>query len=335
MSNNTAVVKAEITGLAKVIETKKEMILHMLNKRLDLEYFTSTALLHVSENEYTFKVAKANPNSFIMAVVKGAEFGLSFSRGQAFLVPFGNDIVFMPGYIGEVQVMLRGQTRIHDIRARIVYEHELFEWIEGTNPVLTHRPLETSVDRGPIRGAYAIAFYRDGNLPHVEYMPLEELEKRRVAAKVRNKGKESPAFDKWPEEMYLRAPIRKLFKFIPQTEEGQKIMAYEDELWGYNEANVVEVEKPGDRTNQLADKLKAKTAPVEQAKVIDDLQEQPESPAEKPIESDYHTLVRESDEKTVIDARKELRINKLKVSDLTEDEAKKIVEYIEKQEGGK
>ena len=261
MPDATAVVRTEKSELAQVLDTKKETILHLLNKRLDLEYFMSTALLHVSEKEDTFKIARANPMSFVRAVVKSAEFGLGFAKGLAYLVPFGNEIVFMPGYIGLMQVMLRENVRIHDINARMVYRNELFKQVAGTRPDLIHEPLETTEERGAMRGAYAVALFRDGNLPHYEYLPIEELEKRREAAKARNNGKESPAFKKWPEEMYLRPPIRKLFKFLPQTKEGQKIMAYEDELWGYDNANVVEVEHHGDRTRQLSDKLKARTTP--------------------------------------------------------------------------
>src|SRR3990167_920823 len=189
MDNSKAVVKAEKSKLAIALESKQDTILSMLNKRLDLQYFMSTALLHVSEKEYTLEVAQKNPNSFVKAVVKAAEFGLSFSKGLAYLVPFKDSVVFIAGYQGLVQVMLRGQTRVHDIRARMVYENEVFEHLEGTNPQLVHKPLETPEERGAMRGAYAVAFFRDGNLPHPEYMPMCDLEKRREAAKKRNKEK--------------------------------------------------------------------------------------------------------------------------------------------------
>src|SRR3990167_4024024 len=288
MDNSKAVVKAEKSKLAIALESKQDTILSMLNKRLDLQYFMSTALLHVSEKEYTLEVAQKNPNSFVKAVVKAAEFGLSFSKGLAYLVPFKDSVVFIAGYQGLVQVMLRGQTRVHDIRARMVYENEVFEHLEGTNPQLVHKPLETPEERGAMRGAYAVAFFRDGNLPHPEYMPMCDLEKRREAAKKRNKGKESDAWIEWSEEMYLRPPVHKLFKFLPQTEEGQKVLAYEDELWGYDkeeepyrkpgdrvrdrinakkqemaeDAHYQDIPPDGDKTNRLAEKLSAKPEPV-------------------------------------------------------------------------
>src|SRR5690606_34658863 len=89
---------------------------------------------------------------------------------------------------------------------------------------VTHRPALR--DRGVLVGAYALAKMVSGEF-EIEWMPLEELERVRAAAK--RGDRESPAYSQWADQMYRKAPIRRLSKRLPLGEEFHRA-AKADEL---------------------------------------------------------------------------------------------------------
>ena len=66
---------------------------------------------------------------------------------------------------------------IADWNAHCVHENDAFDYEEGDNPHIFHRPVRG--DRGPVIAAYTVARYRTGEMSR-EWMWIEELDKVRA-----------------------------------------------------------------------------------------------------------------------------------------------------------
>ncbi len=120
----------------------------------------------------------------------------------------------MPGYRGLVKLALRSGG-VKSIRSRIVYEGDDFQVEYGTTEKLHHVPiLNRELEEGDtprIVAAYAVAELADGTPPQFEVLDGWQLDKIRKASMQAN----GPAWQQWAEEMYRKAPVRRLSKYLP------------------------------------------------------------------------------------------------------------------------
>jgi recombination protein RecT len=176
------------------------------------------ALLEYSQSE---ALQRCTPESIYLALIACAQFGLEPSgiRQQAFIVPFKRTAVFMPGYRGFIDLARRAKVRLVP---HVVYENDLFELDYISDKLVVHKP--ALHDRGPLIGAYAWARLPDDEYD-AEWMDLDELEHvREMANRVRG-GDDSPAYKDWPDQMYRKAPIRRIAKRLPAGEEMARAVA--------------------------------------------------------------------------------------------------------------
>jgi recombination protein RecT len=153
--------------------------------------------------------------SIYLALVACAQVGLEPSgiKQEAFIVPFKGVATFMPGWRGLIK-LARRSGEVRSIRAHLVYSNDVFQPYLGSDERVVHEPALR--DRGELIGAYALAKLANGEI-EVEWMPMDELEKIRANAK---RGTyESPGYRDWAEQMYRKAPIRRLCKRLPLGED--------------------------------------------------------------------------------------------------------------------
>jgi recombination protein RecT len=166
------------------------------------------ALLDLQQNK---KLRECDPQSIFLGLLACATCGLEPGslKAEAYLVPFAGKAQFIPGYRGLIK-MARRSRDVLSISAEVVYEHDEFSIMLGTEPSIRHSP-ELRGERGGVLGAYAVARLAGGGIEH-EWMDYEQLEQVRGVAEKRGK---SPAWSEWTDEMRKKTCLRRLCKRLP------------------------------------------------------------------------------------------------------------------------
>lgn len=196
-----------------------------LPKHMDADRMARIALTTIRTNP---KLLECSVPSLLGAVMQAAQLGLEPGLiGHCYLVPFKNgktgqtDVQFIIGYKGMID-LARRSGNIESIYAHAVYSNDTFEYEYGLHPKLVHKPAMT--ERGEFIGAYAVAHFKDGGY-QFEFMPKEEIEKRRKRSKAANAGPWVTDY----EEMAKKTVIRHMWKYLPISIEIQQ-QAAQDEV---------------------------------------------------------------------------------------------------------
>lgn len=196
-----------------------------LPKHMDADRMARIALTTIRTNP---KLLECSVPSLLGAVMQAAQLGLEPGLiGHCYLVPFKNgktgqsEVQFIIGYKGMID-LARRSGNIESIYAHAVYANDTFEYEYGLHPKLVHKPAMT--DRGEFIGAYAVAHFKDGGY-QFEFMPKEEIEKRRKRSKAASAGPWVTDY----EEMAKKTVIRHMWKYLPISIEIQQ-QAAQDEV---------------------------------------------------------------------------------------------------------
>lgn len=192
------------------------------------------------------KILDCSKESILHAVQQCALLGVEPILGRAYLIPYNNnkqiagkwvkvlECQFQIGYQGLIDLARRSGT-ISDIYGHNVYEHDDFDITFGANPTLYHRPWYMFPERqeaGECRGAYCVWILKDGT-KHSEYMPIQEIHKRRDASLAYQSdlkyGKKDSPWLKWPEDMNLKTVIKHSSKFVPASIEFMEAIEYDSD----------------------------------------------------------------------------------------------------------
>lgn len=167
------------------------------------------------------QLMECDPKSLLMACMTCAQLGLdpNPNLGQAWFVPFGNQITFIPGYKGYIY-LARNSGEIGSISAQVVRKGDFFEYEFGLNEKLQHRPGKSASDK-EITHAWAMAKYRNGE-HYFDVLPIEQVEAIRQKAASKN----SPAWRDYYPAMAKKTAIRQIAKFLPLS--VQKVASYDE-----------------------------------------------------------------------------------------------------------
>jgi len=340
MSNGTDVAVVQPKTLKEYIEVKRPEIASMLPSHVNVERFLKSAMLAVARDR---NLQECTPLSLFTAVVNAAELGLDFTpaRGHAYLVKYGTSAQMMPGFRGMIDLAKRTGD-VSQIEAHIVHDADRFEMEFGTTPKLVHVP-EIRKPTGKPIGVYAVAHFNDGT-SQFEFMSIEQVDAIRKRSKAANNG---PWVTDYM-EMARKTVVRRLFKYLPSSSDLlDKAIEADNKAVGMVDFEIEPMED-GEKTSKLADKLAAKVAtPVAEeppAETINESTGEVEGPApakrgRKPKEealpvADYKGRLKAAmaifSEREVIEAKEKLGIRKLYDTDLTQDEAKSILQILNK-----
>lgn len=164
------------------------------------------------------------PQTIEDAVVNVAAIGLSLNPvlQHGFLIPRrqGNHVIccFDPGYRGLIKLATDGGL-VTLVQAAAVYEEEErlgnFKLTRGTNPQVLHNtdPLMKLEDMGDIIGAYCIAYVKHAPVPHVTWMPIDDIMKAASKSEAFNpKDKSKKPSGPWTtdfQEMCVKTAIKR------------------------------------------------------------------------------------------------------------------------------
>ncbi len=210
------------------------------------------------------ELVNCDPASFIQAALNCAADGLVPDGRKAAIVRFKGAAQYMPMYQGLLDVAYRS-GQFQSIEAHVVYEGDEFDYDMGDQPFIRHkRPLESNSTK--IIGAYAVARTVNGGVFR-EVMGASELTKVRAVSRA-TKG---PHID-WPGEMARKAPVRRLWKYLPKTPHMDRIAISDDAT--YDQGALAAANEPTRAlrpgfnppaiTHQPAEDVTPQTAPMDE-----------------------------------------------------------------------
>ena len=208
MAEKNEVAKQQETKFSVVLSEKlnSEEVSLALPEGFNKPRFVQNCLSLLNEKP---ELAKYGQAQVIGGLIKGAYLGLDFYSQECYLVPFGNQLSFMPGYKGDMKLARKYSIRqIKDIYAKLVRDGDFFEEIiENGEPSINFKaqPFNT----GKIIGAFAVVLYKDGGMEY-ETMNIDDLENTRNQSKAKN----SPAWKNFTGQMYKKTVIHRLCNTI-------------------------------------------------------------------------------------------------------------------------
>lgn len=264
----TEVTESGVQKIRDLLGEKEGELAKALQNNLDPGHFCRTAMTMIMQNG---DLLACSPVSLYNALLQAAQLSLNCDGllGQAYLVPYGGKAVLVIGYKGLRELALR-TGRYRDVRARVVFEKDVFEISLGTNEFVNHIPAED--DRGKMRGCYAVAVLADGSSVS-EFMWAKEIEKHKEQY---SKGwrKKDSMWQTATEVAWQKTLIRRLCGRLQMSVKTQAIMGLEDRMdvglpiAESNFEGIIDVvppqeddKKPGAKPT-LEETLAAKTKPV-------------------------------------------------------------------------
>jgi recombination protein RecT len=164
-------------------------------------------------NDPLRKVAERNPRSFMAALLDCARLGLE--PGDTYhLVPFGDEVVGIPDYTGEIELIYRAGA-VSSVKAEIVYERDTF--IYRPDMERPEHEVDWFSDRGAMKGVYAYAIMKDGATSRVVVLNEQQINKIKAVSKTATR-KDSP-WQQWPDRMWLKTAVHQLQKWVPTSAE--------------------------------------------------------------------------------------------------------------------
>ncbi len=195
------------------------------------------AVIAIQGSQAKDKLCRCVGLSILDSLVSTAAMDLSLDKafGEAYLVPFASVCTLMVGYRGFIKLLVNTGFVTH-VESVLVYEGEKFEyWRDEKGPHWKHVPDVTLQGQASkVKAAYAVGYTKDG-VPIFEVMNIAELEKVRAVSKAKN-----GPYTAWTTEMYRKAPIRRLQKYVPKTADnlGFELLAaaaaHDNEMYDLN-----------------------------------------------------------------------------------------------------
>ena len=207
MANEVATTKPKFST---ALTTELTAQMDALPRDFNITRFVHNSIALLNGNDVLIKFMKQYGTDQIKAgLLRGAYLGLDFMNAEAYLVPYGSTLNFMPSYKGMIKLCIKYSTRpINTIYAKIVRDGDEFsEEIVNGQPSVTFKP--KSFNNAPMIGCFAVCLYKDGGMIY-EVMSKADVEQ----CKRSSKSKNSPAWSFY-NEMAKKTVLRRLAKSIP------------------------------------------------------------------------------------------------------------------------
>lgn len=228
------------------------------------EKFISTAITGIRTSKSQKQLLTADRRSLYNAVQVACSYGLMLDGREAALVPFGDQVQFMPMVQGLVK-LARNSGLISTIIAEVVYSKDPFSYRVGIDASPVHEPDWFADDRGDPVGVWALVTLTNGDKIHA-ILPKKRV--MQIASKSANKAQyavDSIHFTEW----WKKTAIKNVLKYAPKATELEKLdrlAHYDDERQGVDTetgeiieagANEATGEKPVRKGTRAAAKVKA------------------------------------------------------------------------------
>lgn len=207
---NGAISKDPMRGIKELFEASRQKIMSVAPKHVTPERLIRVALLSISR---TPALIKCTPLSLLNAFMTSSQLGLEIggTLGEAYLVPFGQEATFIPGYRGLQELARRGSNPV-EIEAEVVREGDDFYYERGLTPKLVHKP-------NPDQASKPTHFYAIGRPergePKFIVMTKAQVDAVRARSRASNNGPWVTDYD----QMGCKTVARRLCKWLPLSPE--------------------------------------------------------------------------------------------------------------------
>lgn len=208
---NTVATTKKPKTVVDLVQSMQKQFEIALPKHINSERFVRIAITTIRQNP---KLAKCSQESLLGALMTSAQLGLEPGiLGQAYLIPYGNNVQFQIGYKGMIE-LLRRSGQLSDIYACEIHKNDDFQITLGLHRDIQHN-INFNEDRGEVVGYYAVAVLKDG-ANSFEFMTKKQVEEhRKKFSKASNNSPWTTDFD----EMAKKTVIKKLLKYLPVSVE--------------------------------------------------------------------------------------------------------------------
>lgn len=264
-----------VRSLKQLIEANQESLFQALPKQVRPERLVSVFLGCVRKNP---KLLDCKIESVMDALRKAADLGLEpgDALGFAYLVPYKDECVLLPGYKGLIDLSRRSGN-VSTVFTEVVRDGDYFTYTRGHDPKMEHEPsLADDRHTKRITHVYAVFKLRDGGVQW-KVMTRAEIEhhKEKHSQSWRNAEKYGKKDSTWHtdwEPMARKTVVRMMINSgeVPVSPEIQSLVGLETRI----ESDVIDVEaRPTRQANGLAgltDVMKLESLPTEPPRLTDD-----------------------------------------------------------------
>lgn len=174
------------------------------------------------------KLLDCDRESLMTSFMCAAEYRLypSSVSGEAYVLPYKGKAQFQLGYQGIITLLYR--AGVSSVRTSIVFQNDEFQYEEGLEPILIHKPAPFGTAKGEAIGCYGVAVVNGTQL----YKVLSKDEILKFKEFSQAKGSE---FSPWnskndPElHMWRKTVIKQLAKTLPKNDEIMSAIAKDNE----------------------------------------------------------------------------------------------------------
>jgi recombination protein RecT len=185
------------------------------------------------------KLLECDRISLLSAFVQLAQFRFMPSgvMGEAYVIPYGKEAKFQIGYQGLVTLLYR-TSQVKAISANIIYENDDFDYEEGINPKLYHKPAPFGKDKGKEVGVYTVVQLEGGArtfkvMSEADVMQIKALSKAKGTADSPWNSDKDPFKGMWKKTCLIQHS-----KFLPKTADFQLALEKDMEGEGYDRSGL-------------------------------------------------------------------------------------------------
>lgn len=159
-------------------------------------------------------LGKCDPASVFAAVIQASQLGLEpDTLGRAYLIPYGKECQFVPGWKGLVDLVNRAGNAT--VWTGAVFDGDKFEYQLGDSPFVRHIPAGED-DPSKLTHVYAVGRVKNAEWPVIEVWPIARVKKHRD--RYNKVGSRHYSFGNW--EMYARKVVLlQVIKYMPASAE--------------------------------------------------------------------------------------------------------------------
>lgn len=209
----------------------------LLPSTVTLDAFRNVAIIAVKKNP---DLLKCDRRSLHNAVTAAAIDGLIPDGKEGVIIPQKEDGVLAARWAPMVHG-IRKRARELDgiiIDAKVVCKKDFFEWEEGDNPFIKHKPAPLDEDPGPMIGVYAI-FRKGETILHHEILRQADV----MAVKSISRQPTGLMWKQFEGEAWRKSAIRRGIKTVPCSDNLRTIVERFDDLHDVNgRSKVIEAE---------------------------------------------------------------------------------------------
>jgi recombination protein RecT len=218
-SNAVSTTSKSLGNLQALLEKYRHQIAVAIPNHLTPERLIRIVLTAVGRSP---GLLECDPLTICGCVIQAAQLGLEPDGvlAEAFLVPFYNsktrkkECALIPGYQGLLK-LARNSGELKFVNAQVVREKDFFEFVEGSDPSLTHK--RAAGDRGKTTAYWAGASLKTGGFQFVVMTRREAEEHRDRFSRAKDTGPWKDDFD----TMALKTCLRRLCKLLPKSTQAQ------------------------------------------------------------------------------------------------------------------